>query len=74
MSTTYFATLCTLTALLAAVPSTMHSDQGLIVHKALSLDMSIAMAQARSKMQVDRREVRHYGARYERPDYHRDAG
>jgi hypothetical protein len=45
MSTIHFATLLTLTALLASVPSTMYADQGLIVRKALSLDMSIAMAQ-----------------------------
>jgi hypothetical protein len=45
MSTVQFATLCTFTALFVTTRSTMHAEQGLIVHKALSLDLSIAMTQ-----------------------------
>lgn len=40
-----WATLFMMMALLAAVPSTAGAQQGLIIHKALSVDMAISMAQ-----------------------------
>lgn len=40
-----WATLFTMMALLAVVPSAASAQQGLIIHKALSLDMAMSMAQ-----------------------------
>src|SRR5271165_5907879 len=45
MSRTHFTTLGTMAALLIAGATVGHSEQGLIVHKALSLDMAMAMTQ-----------------------------
>jgi uncharacterized protein GlcG (DUF336 family) len=45
MSKIHFATIVALTTLLAAGSSTARAEQGLINHKALSLDMALAMAQ-----------------------------
>ena len=45
MPKTRWATPFIMTALLAAVSSTAGAQQGLIVHKALSLDMAMSMAQ-----------------------------
>jgi len=45
MSKKYFATLLAVTALAGAGSSTARAEQGLISHKALSLDMAMAMAQ-----------------------------
>ena len=44
MRTTRLATLFGMTALLAAVPAIAGEEQGLIIHKALSLDMAMSMA------------------------------
>src|ERR1700680_2770829 len=45
MSKTNFATLLAATALLTAGASAARAEQGLITHKALSLDMAMSMAQ-----------------------------
>ena len=45
MSKTHFATLGALIALLAYGSSSARAEQGLLTHKALSLDMALAMAQ-----------------------------
>src|SRR5262245_21472402 len=45
MSKTHFATLVAVIVLLATVSSAVRAEQGLIVHKALSLDMAMAMTQ-----------------------------
>ncbi len=45
MSKHYFATLFAVSALLGTGVSTARAEQGLITHKALSLDMAMAMAQ-----------------------------
>jgi len=45
MSKTHFATLGALIALLASGSSSARAEQGLLTHKALSLDMALAMAQ-----------------------------
>jgi len=45
MSTTQFTTLGAVTVLLISSAAVARSEQGLIVHKALSLDMAMAMTQ-----------------------------
>jgi uncharacterized protein GlcG (DUF336 family) len=45
MRKTDLAMLFAMTALLAVIPSTVSAEQGLIIHKALSLDMAMSMAQ-----------------------------
>jgi uncharacterized protein GlcG (DUF336 family) len=45
MSKTHFTTFLAVTALLVAVAPAARAEQGLIVHKALSLDMAMTMAQ-----------------------------
>ena len=45
MSKTIFSTCAALAALLIASAAVAHAQQGLIVHKALSLDMAMAMTQ-----------------------------
>ena len=45
MSKTHFATLAAVAALLASGSFSARAEQGLITHKALSLDMALAMAQ-----------------------------
>jgi uncharacterized protein GlcG (DUF336 family) len=45
MSKTYFAVLLAFVALVMAVAPAARAEQGLIVHKALSLDMAMTMAQ-----------------------------
>src|SRR5229473_8246121 len=45
MSKTHLTTFLAVTALLAAVAPAARAEQGLIVHKALSLDMAMTMAQ-----------------------------
>jgi len=45
MSKTQFATLVAVAALFAAGQSAARAEQGLLVHKALSLDMAMTMAQ-----------------------------
>jgi uncharacterized protein GlcG (DUF336 family) len=45
MSKTFFAPLLAVMAMLVAGPSRSRAEQGLIVHKALSLDMAMAISQ-----------------------------
>lgn len=45
MQKTRTTMLFAITALAAAIPSTASAEQGLIIHKALSLDMAMSMAQ-----------------------------
>src|SRR5713101_6395679 len=45
MSKTHFTAFLAVTALLATIAPAARAEQGLIVHKAISLDMAMAMAQ-----------------------------
>ena len=74
MFKTRLATLAALIALVAAGASISRAEQGLLTHKALSLDMAMAMARDGCECPLDELQMRHRGARRHGPNHHRDAG